>query len=121
MADNIPIPAALDEEFFEKNFEFGDDEESVSANFKKALSLFGFAYKATVRFAELAMNGECFESEDAERDFYSLALSYKYCREFGSMLTEPVEMTVVPDAASGSMQEYVNSYLKHLASCSEEL
>jgi len=121
MADIFSVPSSMDEAFFEKNFELCDDEESVVANFKKALSLFGFAYKATVRFAELAMDGECFEAEQAGQDFYSLALSYKYCGEFAGMLKEPVKMAVISDAAAGSLQEYVNSYLTHLASFSEDL
>lgn len=119
--DNIQIPASMDEEFFEKNFEYGDDEDSVVSNFKKALSLFGFAYKATLRFAELATDGECFEAEEAEREFYSLALGYKYCREFAGMLPEQVKVAVVPDAVKGSIQEHVNSYLQSLAACSAEL
>lgn len=117
MADNFSIPAELDEEFFETNFEYGDDEEVTIANFKKALNIFSAAYKATLNFAELATNGECFEAADAERDFYTLALSYKYCREFASRLEEPVKIEVVPEATQGSLQEYINGFLRYLFSC----
>jgi len=117
MDEHNAVPAELDEAFFEQHFDFCDGEESVVVNLKKALNLFGQAYKATVQFAELAMNGECFEAEEAEQSFYSLALSYKYCREFAGMLEEPVTISVVQNVENGSLQEYVNAYLKQLALC----
>lgn len=108
------IPEVKEEEFFEEHFEYGDDNDTVVSNFKTSLNLFGKAYKETLKFGEMAENGEVFESETVAKAFSVLALSYRFCLEFATQMDEPVKIQVVSGAVAGSFQEYVNAFLKKL-------
>lgn len=103
-----------EEAFFEEHFEYGEELDIVLANFKSSLNLFCKAYKDTLVFGEMAENGEIFDSGVAAKVFSDLALSYRFCLEFATLVEEPVEMHVVSGAVVGSLQEYVNAYLKML-------
>lgn len=110
------IPEVKEETFFDEHFEYGDDNDTALANLRTALGIFGNAYKETVGFGELAENGEVFDSENAARAFSNLALSYHFCLVFARQLEQPEEIRVVPNVSTGSVQEYVNAYLKELFS-----
>lgn len=107
------IPEVKEESYFEEHFEYGDDSDTATSNMKKSLSLFGMAFKETMKFGELAENGEVFESEQAAKAFSELALSYKFCCEFALLMEEPVKIQVVPGAEAGSIQDYINRYLEN--------
>lgn len=108
------IPEVKEEAFFEEHFEYGDDNDTAVSNFRISLGIFGNAFKETMEFGEFADNGEVFDSEDAAKAFSNLALSYRFCLEFAKQMEHPVEVRIVPDAPPGSVQEYVNAYLKDL-------
>ena len=108
------IPEIKEEEFFDKHFEYGDDNDTAVSNFRISLGIFGNAFKETMEFGELADNGEVFDSENAAKAFDNLSLSYRFCLEFAKQMEQDVELRIVPKAKSGSIQEYVNAYLKEL-------
>ena len=51
---NFSIPEIKEEEFFEKHFEYGDDDDTMISNFKCAFSLFCKAYRETAEYGEMA-------------------------------------------------------------------
>lgn len=84
----VKISEELQEAFFERYFEYGDDEDIVSANIDKAVHVLRVAYGKAETISEAAENGECFDESEAVLAFQTLALAKHFFEEFCEQLPE---------------------------------
>ena len=84
------IPESVEEAFFERHFEYGDDEETVLSNASKAFSLMESSYKKVTALAEKVEDGECYDTSEAILQFQTLALSREYLEGFLKDMKEEV-------------------------------
>lgn len=82
------IPDGVEEAFFERYFEYGDDEETVKANATKAIIVLKAAYDKAEGITTSAEDGECFDETEAVLVFQTLSLAYEYAKQFVSSLSE---------------------------------
>ena len=81
------LPEVIEEAFFERYFECGDDEGTVRANVKKACSVLKAAYETADRIATAAEDGECFDDSQAILAFQTIALAKHFFDEFIVLLS----------------------------------
>lgn len=76
------IRTSEEEAFFDQNFQYGDDPETVAENMEKALTLFEKSYREAAAFAEMVEDGECYDTVSMELAFKQLRLSYLFLQQF---------------------------------------
>lgn len=84
----VKLSEEMQEAFFDRYFEYGDDEETVISNTGKAVKILRAAYKKAEEINDAAENGECFDESEAILAYQTLALSKYYYDQFISMLSE---------------------------------
>lgn len=84
---NAYLSEELEEAFFERYFEYGDDMETNVSNAKKALNILKIAYGTAEEITSAAENGECFDEAGAILAFQTLALAKLYLEQFIGSLT----------------------------------
>jgi|GEM_PF-5438534 len=78
---------AAEEEFVEKHFEYGNnDEEILQKNFLSALKVYEKANYICNNYAEQICNGEVVDSSSASLELLNLIFAYKYAYEFRKAL-----------------------------------
>lgn len=83
---------SIEEVFFERHFEYGDDEDTTKSNYESALEVYFHSYKECSEFAEKITDGEVVDKPSATLALQNLILSYKYVGEFKKLLgsSDPV-------------------------------
>ena len=76
------IRTSEEEAFFDQNFQYGDDPETVEENMEKALTLFESSYSEVTAIAEMVEDGECYDTAATELAFKRLRLSYLFLQQF---------------------------------------
>lgn len=76
------LPEELEEAFFERYFEYGDDESTVRANVKKACCVLKAAYETADRITTEAEDGECFDDGQTILAFQTIALAKHFFDDF---------------------------------------
>lgn len=77
---------SLEEVFFERYFEYGDDKETLENNLKIADSLYCENLTKVNNIAEMLDNGLIFDQTEAILAVQTLGLSYKYKTDFKEAL-----------------------------------
>lgn len=100
---NTKLPEELEEAFYERYFEYGDDEDTVRRNVKKACCVFKAAYETADRIAAEAEDGECFDESQVVLAFQTITLAKHFFDEFVSLLSN-AEQNKWKDLLSGMMK-----------------
>lgn len=94
------LPAELEEAFFERNFEYGDDTETMIANVEKSLEIIASAYKKADEITTSIEDGECIDESEAILTFQTLALSLSCFTQFNGSFPHDVQDAYMIDLAS---------------------
>lgn len=83
---------STEEVFFERYFEYGDDNDTTLDNFKSALDVYFRSYKECSVFAEKISDGEVVDTPTVSLALQNLIFAFKYAGEFKKALgsSEPV-------------------------------
>lgn len=73
---------SAEEVFFERYFEYEDDEKTMLDNFMSALNVYFQSYKECSLFAESISDGEVVDAPTVSLALQNLILAYKYAGEF---------------------------------------
>lgn len=82
----VDILQKAEEVFFERHFEYGDDEETMKANYESALEIYFRSYKESSELAEKICDGEVVDIPIATLALQNLIFSHKYVGEFKKAL-----------------------------------
>ena len=82
MSKGSIIRASEEEAFFDQNFQYGDEPETVTENRDTALNLFEKSYREVTALAEMVEDGECYDTASTELAFKRLRLSYLFLQQF---------------------------------------
>lgn len=82
------LPEELEEAFFDRYFEGGDDVDTVRANARKAGYILKTAYETAERIVAEAEDGECFDESEAVLAFQTIALAKHFFGQFVEALPE---------------------------------
>lgn len=97
------ISDEMEEAFFERYFEYGDDSETTHANLKKACYVMKKAHEEAERITALVENGECFDESQAILAFQTLALAKNSYEGF---------LADIPENERAVYQEMVRGIIK---------
>ena len=90
---------SLEEVFFERNFDFGDDPETLQDNLNKAQALFREYEEKANKLAEDVEDGIAFDESDAILITQSYVFAKKFMERFQSELSNAQSSTMVVGAA----------------------
>lgn len=79
---------SLEEVFFERNFDFGDDPETLQDNLKKAQALFREYEEKANKLAEDVEDGIAFDESDAILIVQSYVFAKKFMESFQTELSK---------------------------------
>ena len=85
---------SLEEVFFERNFEFGDDPDTLQMNLKKAQALFSEYEEKANKLAEDVEDGIAFDESDAILITQSYAFAKKFMESFQNELSKMQQLAV---------------------------
>jgi hypothetical protein len=90
---------SLEEVFFERNFDFGDDPETIQDNLNKAQALFSEYEEKANKLAEDVEDGIAFDESDAILITQSYVFAKKFMERFQSELSNTQSSTMAVGAA----------------------
>lgn len=90
---------SLEEVFFERNFDFGDDPETLQDNLNKAQALFSEYEEKANKLAEDVEDGIAFDESDAILITQSYVFAKKFMERFQSELSNTQSSTMAVGAA----------------------
>lgn len=90
---------SLEEVFFERNFDFGDDPETLHDNLNKAQALFREYEEKANKLAEDVEDGIAFDESDAILITQSYVFAKKFMERFQSELSNTQSSTMAVGAA----------------------
>lgn len=90
---------SLEEVFFERNFDFGDDPETLQDNLNKAQALFSEYEEKANKLAEDVEDGIAFDESDAILITQSYVFTKKFMERFQSELSNTQSSTMAVGAA----------------------
>lgn len=90
---------SLEEVFFERNFDFGDDPETIQDNLNKAQALFREYEEKANKLAEDVEDGIAFDESDAILITQSYVFAKKFMERFQSELSNTQSSTLAVGAA----------------------
>lgn len=90
---------SLEEVFFERNFDFGDDPETLQDNLNKAQALFREYEEKANKLAEDVEDGIAFDESDAILITQSYVFAKKFMERFQSELSNTQSSTMAVGAA----------------------
>lgn len=85
-----------EELFFDRYFEYGEDE--AASNAKMALLLMEKSHEEVKSVAAMAEDGECFDQKAAAQSFKNLALAESFLKQFAEQLPESDAVPVLKKA-----------------------
>ncbi len=84
----VKLSEEMQEAFFERYFEYGDDDKTVISNVEKAARVLRVAYEKAEAISDAAENGECFDESEAVLVYQTLALAKHFFGQFCEQLPE---------------------------------
>lgn len=90
---------SLEEVFFERNFDFGDDPETLQDNLNKAQALFREYEEKANKLAEDVEDGIAFDESDAILITQSYVFAKKFMERFQSELSNTQSSTLAVGTA----------------------